>query len=366
MNSHRYLNLAAIKAYVKYSIFFPFITILLGFLLALGLGEIIIRSLGLSYSQYPYIFDPIFHHLHIKNYRFIEYDPNGEFGGHPIFFDESGFISDPYPRTILNKGHKNNQSCRVAFLGDSFTEALQVAYEKTFVGSLEKTSNGICEIRNFGTFSYSPIFYLLQWNLIVKQYKPTHVIVLLYSNDIASDNFFSKHSSYQNGELVAIPGPPNDWLRQITIKSDLIRFLGKSLAKIIWKIKNLKNSDMNIGGYIEENPNISEVSSNFMIQLFQKVHHTGANFSFMVVPSKFRLFNHLYDDAKPQFSDKWKKWAKQNKVPFIDLVKPFEHATREGKQLFFSKDIHFNEAGHLVVAQELKSKFPNIFPADIP
>ena len=68
-------------------------------------------------------------------------------------------------------------------MGDSFIEATQVSYPDSFVGRLAKYGSARTVVRNFGVTSYSPIFYVLQWRHHVKRFRPTHVFVLLFSND---------------------------------------------------------------------------------------------------------------------------------------------------------------------------------------
>ena len=44
----------------------------------------------------------------------------------------------------------------------------------------------------------------------------------------------------------------------------------------------------------------------------------------------------------------------------MGLTKPFEKEAKNGVQLFFKSDLHFNENGHRVVAYELTKQYPNI------
>ena len=62
-----------------------------------------------------------------------------------------------------------------------------------------------------------------------------------------------------------------------------------------------------------------------------------------------------------EFSDKLKKFAVEIEVEFIDLAKEFKRESLEGEKLFFDKDIHLNEYGHLIVADAIRKQYPQVF-----
>ena len=123
-------------------------------ILDLVLLEVGLRIANLGYGTSPLESDSVFHHVHPKSYNFLSYSPNGEYGGHQVFYDQYGLVADPDGEAA------KNTNCRIAFLRDFFTEASQVAYNKSFVGLVESTTNST--VRNYGVSSYSPIFYIVQ------------------------------------------------------------------------------------------------------------------------------------------------------------------------------------------------------------
>ena len=183
-------------------IFYIFFNFIFSTLLALCLLEITCRIFNLGYGHSPLESSPIFHHVHPKNYNFVTHNPTGEYGGFSIYYDENGLNS---PKPSVRKV-QHNEECRVAFLGDSFTEAVQVEYKNSFVGQVDNQSK--CSVKNYGVSSYSPILYLLQWPIIEKSFKPTHVFLQLYGNDIAGDKrYLAKAKINEQGNIYAIPGP---------------------------------------------------------------------------------------------------------------------------------------------------------------
>jgi lysophospholipase L1-like esterase len=334
---------------------------LLGIVVSVVLCEITLRLLKIGYGNSPSESHPRLHHVHPQNYEFFSYSPSGEYGGHTVSYDENGYSTDPdeEPEFVTTRQY------RVAFLGDSFTEAKQVKFSKTFVGRLRKTWESDATVRNFGVSSYSPLIYLVQWREIASTFKPTHVVVQLYSNDIRDDVEYSSHAVYDSsGTLSGIAGPSRGWTRRQLRKSYLLRFVRMQQLKWEWILTNRGAPEAVLGGLVEENADLSELSKNALLDLFKKIEDSGASVLLTVVPSKSRIVNQIYNVPTQQFSDRWHAWSIRNGIPFVDLVEPFEEASRNGKKLFFELDIHFTEEGHAVVAEAINLAISETFEVD--
>lgn len=329
------------------------------FIAMLSLGEVILRLLGLGYGNAPLVSHPVLHHAHPHNYTFTLHTPSDEYGGNRVYFDENGLVADPEKKSSGNK----TLPIRIAFMGDSFVEGIQVAYPDSFIGILQSTSKHISEIRNYGVSSYSPIHYLLQWRKEVSKFKPTHVFLLLFSNDIETDKEMSESAIYsEDGELLRLPSPDNKWLSEQLRKSYLIRFIRKAQLKLKWIIEHRnENANTIAGNYVEINPDISNLSGNLIKTLDREVKRSGGRFILMATPSKYRLNSGDNNSSELEFSDKCKKWAKDSSIEFLDLVDPFKKAKSNGSSIFFTKDIHFNKTGHKIVAEILRRAYPEIF-----
>ena len=320
--------------------------------------ELVMQLVSVGYGSAPLESDPILHHRHPHQYRFVSHTPSDEYGGHTVYYDSDGCSADPDSRIPQSA----NSRFRVAFMGDSFTEAAQVPYHLSFVGRLKQASSDVT-VRNYGVSSYSPILYLLQWRKTVSAFKPTHVVLQLYSNDIADDASYSAKAVYaENGDLNAIPGPSGDWLVKQARKSYLIRFIRKQYLKLTWMFKNRQENQQVVGNLVEENPELAEASGKYVRQLAKEVEKSGATFVLTVIPSKYRIINKIVHAETPQFSDKWHAWANQNEIGFIDLVDPFEKESGNGKAFFFELDIHFTADAHSVVAKAISDCFSELFP----
>lgn len=340
---------------VKKKIIFPVTLVILSTTFALIVAELSLRALKMGYGNAPLEPNSIFHHVHPADYRFVSHTPSGEYGGHEIYYDAERLVANPTPTYAENK----SPNCRVVFLGDSFTEALQVPFRSSFVGILQQKSD--CTIKNYGVSSYSPIFYLLQWQKIVKKFHPNLVVVQLYSNDISADTAYMKIAKVdKNGDVIAIPSTEYGWLKKQLRKSYLVRFLRKVQLQILWMYENKEKQKDIIAGMVEENPDITKLSAYLIIKLAKEVQNSNAKFVLTVVPSKYRIVKNITDNQVSQFSDKWKLLAQQNNITFMNLTEPFENEAKNGVQLFFDTDIHFNQNGHRVFASELSKRYSQL------
>src|ERR1041384_1436589 len=173
-------------------------------LMSLGIGtvagavlcELLLRLLGIGFAYAPSVPHPILHHVHERDFQFLSYSSGNEYSNTPIYWDEHGLPADPERKLVFN-GTTHTQM--FAALGDSFVEANQVPYRKSFVGRLNAAAVPGVFVRNYGVSSYSPAFYLLQWRHVIRQDRPQHVLVLLFSNDIEGDAEAKRQARYSAG-----------------------------------------------------------------------------------------------------------------------------------------------------------------------
>ena len=162
-------------------------------LFAFFLVEIFLRFAGIGYGNAPIEHSNQIHHLHPKNYEFLVHDPAGEYGGFQVYYDETGYRV----KSKNLSAEKGKSFHRIAFLGDSFTEAVQVRWEKSFVGLIESKYPNIT-VRNFGVISYSPIIYIAQMLKEMEDFQPTDIVVQIFENDFYDDLKYIKRANSQN------------------------------------------------------------------------------------------------------------------------------------------------------------------------
>ena len=317
---------------------------------ALLVVEAGLRVADIGYLNAPSVSSPALHHVHPLDYRFRSYDPGGEFGGHIIRFAADGAVVDP----ITGDEAEANAPARLAVLGDSFVEAVQVPYAQSLVGRLASATNGRAIVRNFGVTGYSPILYLLQWPATVRAWKPTHVLVLLYSNDIDDDREYARDAVLNaDGLPLAVPGPADLavvlWLHH----SYAARLGALSYRRLAWRLAHGSSAALSVGGYVEPNPDITPLTSSLLVALARDVRASGAEFVLSAVPSKARLAGVPGATNGPEFAEKCRVWAAAHGVPFVDLIPAFRDAAAGGRHLFFQRDIHLTADGHAVAADTI-------------
>lgn len=130
---------------------------------------------------------------------------------------------------------KPPKTFRIAVVGDSFAEALQVPMEKTFWWKMRKQLNKKCtalgdrkvEVINFGVQGYGTAQELMTLRQKVWKYSPDLVILAFFpGNDLINNSKqldFDKRRPfflYKNGELV----PDMSWLKMSPEEHDYLKF----------------------------------------------------------------------------------------------------------------------------------------------
>ena len=112
--------------------------------LSLLAAEAVLRIMNMGFGNSPMEPDPYLHHVHPKNYSFVQQHPSGELGGFRIDYNAEGRV-----HRGAGFAPPAQPACRIALMGDSFTEGGQVPFAESFAGLLEAAAPR-CEVRNYG------------------------------------------------------------------------------------------------------------------------------------------------------------------------------------------------------------------------
>jgi hypothetical protein len=340
---------------------FRIVALGMGSLMAFVLVEIALRFMGLGFGSSPMEPDPVLHHVHPKSYAFRQQHPSGELGGFDTFYNAEGRVFAGPGREL--PAPATPPGCRVALMGDSFTEGGQVPYEASFAGLLEAAGLGACEVRNYGVRSYSPAIYLVQWQHVVRAWQPTHVFVLLFGNDVREDvTYLQTAVTGSDGFPTAIQGPSNGWLVSQLRRSYVARFGRMVYTQITWAWDHYGEEQWTTWGVIEENPEWGGPTPGLILEFSRRVRADGANLVVMAVPSRYRLMGDGKIAVSGDFHRTVQQWTTSQGLPFLDLYSPFERASKTGIPLFFRQDIHFSPEGHTLTAAIVAHAHPELFP----
>lgn len=336
-------------------------SVILGFVIAVLLTEGALRVAGMGYGSSPMESDPFLHHVHPKNYSFIEHHPSGELGGFEIEYNAEGRVYRGRRATpVVAPG--TNLPCRVALMGDSFTEAGQVPFDQSFAGLLESAGRDRCEVRNYGTRSYAPSIYLVQWTRDVQPWRPDVVFLQLFGNDVREDqNYLQSSTRDERGFPTAIHGPGGGWLFAQLRQLYLARVSRAIYMRAEWAYLHRGQEQWTVGGVVEENPDFLGETPELVREIDRRVKAAGSRLVVMSIPSRYRLMGDGKIKVEHDFHQTVKEFTAQASIEFLDLREPFERAARAGHQMFWQQDIHFNETGNRLVAAAIARHYPQYF-----
>ena len=324
--------------------------------------EVGLRFLGPPPASAPLIPDPVLDHVHLRDFTFKAYSPDNQFQPVTIFWDSRGLVADPEKKLIYDPARHKRE---IALVGDSFVEAGQVPYAASFAGILNRQAAADTLFLNWGVSSYSPMLYALLWRNRILPTHPAHVFLLLYENDVNDDTvYFGKAKFDADGFPVSVTGSPEPpvlaWIR----RSSLFRTLRYAFLKIqAGRTAKDASRAVNAGNYLEVSPDISPLTARMLLGLKREVEASGAKFTVLSVPSRRSDILGDPPDSPVPFAARAHAWCRENGIDYIDLEAPFRNSRKSqgNGKLFFTKDIHFTEAAHRIVAAEIQARHPEYF-----
>jgi hypothetical protein len=319
--------------------------VIIAIFIALVLAEIMFRVSGIGYGHSPIERSRSYHHVHPANYSYLVADPAGEYGGFQVSYDDSRYrVASAGQRTVVAKDKTNS----IIFLGDSFTEGNQVEYEETFVSKVG-SSLGV-GVLNMGVSSYSPLIYLLQIEKEILKSAPNLIVMQIFSNDFASDTFYSRAAQYSEGVVVNVDGGRNDALISFLRHFYVVRFLRKSQLLILHLISNKPTQSA-----FDVEQNVESIDFQLTVSLIQeaaaKLHKANKKLLVFMIPSKSLSLQGICCDGDLLYSDFTGELERRG-IAVLD-VRPYFSRYPNQQELFFQKDIHLTSEGHTVVAQAL-------------
>lgn len=303
----------------------------------------------------------------------------------PITINEYGYRGWQYPQ------QKMANVTRIAVLGDSYIEALQMPEDKIATKLLENQLNQDAqkkhEVLAFGVSGYGTTQSYLTYQTYAKQFQPDSVVLTITSgNDIRNNvKKFEQEDqkpyfTIENNELV---------LNQPVLKESLLKKINKLALNsshlyrlVIFRAmrlpflqKNLANNNMPTDynvyrcEYDAEWENAWAITKKILSQFRQEVESSGSQFfvvnltSFLPIHGQSAL-EELYKQYPAMKDQCWdlekpnkilKEFAEQNSIKYLDLLpafkKDYEQTMQEAHLLV---DGHWNEHGHELAASLMK------------
>jgi hypothetical protein len=262
---------------------------------------------------------------------------------------------------------------RVAFVGDSFVEALQVPFDKTFaevVGD-RLAVKGTVEIQRFGVAGAPLSQYLQMVEREVEQRRPDRIVVMLVHNDF-DESFVFKPGRYTSsflklkieggkvtGEVAPAPWRAG-WLEFVR-QSATARFL---LYR--WQIRPQTLVDAMLGpakaageggyaanidvaGVFAHEADIRVATDYLFGRLKARADSIGAKLQLVMDGDRAAIYAGRTDSPALKLNRIAAEMAARHSIAFLDLHPVFATEwAKAGKRFEFQADAHWNEYGHQV------------------
>jgi len=332
------------------------LTIFFSILIALLIAEVFLRLIGIGYGNAPLVRSHTYHHVHPSNYQYFSHDPNGEYGGFHVYYNDLGFR---VPDEASQKNELANEEKTIIFMGDSFTEGNQVPYNETFV-SLVSEGLGLPSV-NFGVSSYSPLIYELQTKNVVSQFNADVVVLQIFSNDFGTDESYFEYAVFENKEITGIDGGEENKLVILARNSYLLRFIRKSQLLLQMILSKPNNNVETSSRAFDYEQNVTEKQIQSTVQIIRRIqtHLTeqGKKLYVFLIPSKSLSLDKecCFDDA---LYTKFYSALEEIDVDTIDVKSSFQQVNNQN-ELFFPIDIHLTSFGHRVIANSIVEHLSN-------
>jgi hypothetical protein len=307
---------------------------------------------GATAYTHAYMSSPLLHHTLAPNQNSER--PWGNIVYH-FQTDKYGYRTGPCAATDDDKGKP-----AIFAVGDSFTEALGVPYEQSFVGLMacDAAKQGKA-VWNLGVTSYSPLIYQRKIREAAEKLgiKPAEIYVFLDVSDI--DDEANVYRVEENGDVKMTLF--YHWFD--TGQFLLGNFATFRLAYDLW----LRSPFSAAGSYGREraswtfDPELMEAWGKRGLELADKnmdvvvdiCREWKCQITLVVYPWPDNVAAGDRDSIQVRH---WRDWAASRGVRFVDGFAPFFRAPADVavRKYYIRGDTHFNAAGHRLLFEELR------------
>ncbi len=309
----------------------------------------------------------------------------------PVTANSLGF------RDVERARSKPDGVARVALVGDSMVEALQVPLERTAAALHGKKLNaGIgalpgdalrWEVLNFGISGYSVGQYLLVWEEYVRQFEPDTVFVFVSALQMrrtlrgyAMGAFSATRERrlwvrptfrLEGGALIREPA--RDFADFVNVQHDLVaaEFDGKRMRR---------RRESVVGYYATRMPRVRGRNADAAAQRADALQKRALRrFDRQMLPVNLEIIAELdrqvgraggrlvvvnavryHDEQAEELAEALDAFCETRGIDRVDLATPLLRAHSEGIPTRWTRDVHFNKAGNEIFAETLRHWLVNL------
>jgi hypothetical protein len=331
------------------------VVVAFSFFFSLSLGELFLRAWGVNVS-YAESAQSSFSRLFFS--RYVSPFAHSDHGWFHVFEANDQDLRDDkiefqYASSTNSLGLvdkewplQKKKKCRVAFLGDSYTQGVGAPVDSTFPKQLEYLTHDSVETLNCGVSGSDPFFeYILLEKKILKTYKPDRIYVAINSSDIfdvMTRGGFERFT--EDGELHYKNTP---WWEQLYAQMFLFRLFADKCLKVDFSLMSAAQRKQ------EQENAILELES--CLDTFQKLcANNNVKLYFVFHPRADEV------SSRSLVTSSILSYARNKNYNVVNVLDAFIQKGVNGsnvKEYFWPLDGHNNSRGYRVIAESLLTTF---------
>ena len=310
-----------------------------------------------------------------------------------IFINSLG-LRDESCRVVDPKG----KGPRILLIGDSFVEAGCIPWDKTFAGILANhgKAQGV-EVLNAGVASYCTATEAAKVRYLVEKegLRFDHLVLFIDVSDVRDELF---HRLRPDGYSEFIPkGPYTGEAAKKIMRArrfeDAYRWLGRNvennfallgaLVRNSWQllkdrygleaVKEYSTTNYELLSWPEQpdrHREMVEEGTRRVLGSLQAVLELSRKHGFGLTVASYPWPDQvLHPNPQTPARETWRRWCEANGVPYLSLFEIFWNAGPPQEvvdRFYIPGDMHWNEAGHALVAQELIRRWGDLVGRRMP
>jgi hypothetical protein len=307
----------------------------------------------------------------------------------PVHINSQGLRDYEYPY------QKGENTYRIALLGDSFTQAIQIPLEDTYQQILENMLNSgrmstHFEVINYGIGGFGTTHEYFVFLHHVLEYRPDMVLLgFTFENDIFENSPILNGRKYlpylvigENNTLVYLPPEPVPYYMRLGAFFKMIPFfyyrIVKGNSRLETLLRGIKRGSVNNGGipleyymyarvWDPEWREAWEITKQVLLRLDQETISHNITFMIVGIPGQIQIDPQIQKEVfalYPMMAHEEWDWEKPNKllrgfcqskgIHYFDLSPLFKEKIRQSAlPLYYHDDGHWNQNGHRLAAESI-------------